>query len=81
MEKKNKVLDKMRTCPNRPENLISVTRDLTKLQKKVEDELKVETEKRNKDMREKRLANIRTIQETEHSQSQDIGQMQGRRQG
>ena len=87
----------MRTCPNRPENLISVTRDLTKLQKKVEDELKVETEKRNKDMREKdfllweskvvgmkrekRLANIRTIQETEHSQSQDIGQMQGRRQG
>ena len=74
-----------------------VTRDLTKLQKKVEDELKVETEKRNKDMREKdfllweskvvrmkrekRLANIRTIQETEHSQSQGIGKIQGRRQG
>ena len=31
--------------------------------------------------REKRLANIRTIQETEHNQSQGIGQMQGRRQG
>ena len=97
MEKKNEVLDKMRTCTNKPENFISVVPDLTKLQRKVEDELKVEAEKRNKDMSEedfllwewkvvgmkgeKRLAKIRKIQETEHSQSQGLGQTRDPRQG
>jgi len=38
-EKKNEVLDKMRTCPNKPDN---VAPDLTKLQRKVEDGPKVE---------------------------------------
>ena len=97
MEKKNEVLDKLRTCANKPENFISVVPDLTKLQRKVEDELKVEAENRNKDMSEedfllwewkivgmkgeKGLAKIRKSQETEHSQSQGLGQIQGPRQG
>ena len=40
---------KMRTCPNKPENFISVV-SLQFVTEKVEDELKVEAEKRNKDI-------------------------------
>ena len=87
----------MKTCANKLENFINVVPDLTKLKRKVEDELKVEAEKRNKDMSEenfllwewkvvgmkgeKRLAKNRKSQETEHSQSQGLGQIQGPRQG
>ena len=49
-EKKNEVLDKMRTCPNKPENCINVAPDLTKLQRNVKDGPKVEAEKRIMDI-------------------------------
>ena len=41
MEQKNKILDKRRICPIKPEHFISVVPDLTKLQRKVEDEQKL----------------------------------------
>ena len=49
-EKKNEVLDKIRTSPNKPENCINVATDLTKLQRKVEDGPKVKAEKRIMDI-------------------------------
>ena len=43
MEKKTEILEKMKTSTNKPENYISIVPDLTKLQRKVEDDLRKES--------------------------------------
>jgi len=52
MEKKTEILEKMKTSSNKPVNYISIVPDLTKLQRKVEDDLRKEADQLNKDMSE-----------------------------
>ena len=96
MEKKTEILEKMKTSTNKPENYITIVPDLTKLQRKVEDDLRKEADQLNMDMSkedflvwewrvlgwkgEKRLVKTRKRLEDQSSQGTQ-GKGQGQNQG